>query len=187
MSNAQPEKKITTPRLTLVASTLEHLLVELESPERLAELLGAHVSDEWPAGEYDRDAMEFFRNRLEEGGATVVGWYGWYAIRTEDAEGPRALVGAGGYFGPPDGEGEVEIGYSVLPEWRRRGYASEIAAALVERAFAETSVRRIVARTSDANAASHAVLVRAGFVRRVDVDVDGSVCYELLNRRREAL
>jgi RimJ/RimL family protein N-acetyltransferase len=135
----------------------------LESPEQLANLLGAAVSTDWPTGEYDRDAMEFFRARLEEGGETVEGWYGWYAVRAADAEGPRALVGAGGYFGPPDGEGIVEIGYSVLPEWQRRGYASEIVRMLLEHAFTFPQVERVIAHTTEANPASISVLLRCGF------------------------
>jgi [ribosomal protein S5]-alanine N-acetyltransferase len=184
MTSSNDDRRISTPRLTLIAATLEHVLVELQSPERLAELIEARVSAEWPAGEYDRDAMEFFRDRLEAGGDAVVGWYGWYAVRREDADGPRALVGAGGYFGPPDSEGEVEIGYSVLPEWRRRGYAAEIARALVERAFAHDGVRRVVARTTDANVASVAVLRSGGFRRCLDVEPDGSARYEIARDSR---
>lgn len=150
-------------RLTLIASTLAHVRTELESPEQLATLLGAAVSTEWPTGEYDRDAMEFFRARLEEGGEDVEGWYGWYAVRAADLEGPPTLVGAGGYFGPPDAEGTVEVGYSVLPEWQRRGYASEIVQALVEHAFTFAHVERVIAHTTEANPASISVLLRCGF------------------------
>src|SRR5215211_3999190 len=66
-----------TPRLTMIAATLEHVRIELEAPEQLSTLLDAQVSSAWPTGEYDRDAMEFFRARLEEGGTAVEGWYGW--------------------------------------------------------------------------------------------------------------
>jgi hypothetical protein len=55
------KKILESRRLTLIASTLVHLRTELESPEQLASLLNAVVSPEWPTGEYDRDAMEFFR------------------------------------------------------------------------------------------------------------------------------
>jgi len=150
-------------RLTLIASTLEHVRTELEAPERLSGLLNAAVSKAWPTGEYDRDAMEFFRACFEAGGEAVAGWYGWYAVRDADSASPRALVGAGGYFGPADSDGTVEIGYSVLPEWQRRGYASEMVASLVAHAFTFVGTKRVIAHTTEANPASIAVLSRCGF------------------------
>ena len=154
-----------SPQFTLVAAGVEHLRVELEVPGELAALLRAVVSPSWPPGEYDHEAMAFFRARLEAGGEDTAGWYGWYAICEGDGESARTLVGAGGYMGPPDAEGTVEIGYSVLPEFRGRGYASQMVAALVARAFGDGRVRRVVAHTTEANTASVAVLVRCGFER----------------------
>jgi [ribosomal protein S5]-alanine N-acetyltransferase len=160
MSNV---KILQSHRLTLIASTLAHIRTELEAPDHLATLLNAEVSPEWPTGQYDRDAMEFFHARMEEGGEKAEGWYGWYAVRAADAEGPRTLVGGGGYFGPPGVEGTVEVGYSILPQWQRRGYASEIVQTLVKHAFTFANVERIIAHTTEANPASIAVLVRSGF------------------------
>jgi RimJ/RimL family protein N-acetyltransferase len=156
-------KILTSNRLTLIASTLAHVRTELEAPEKLSSLLNAEVSKAWPTGEYDRDAMEFFRGCFEAGGEAVEGWYGWYAVREPDSTGPRALVGAAGYFGPADAEGTVEIGYSVLPEWQRRGFASEMVESLVSHAFTFPGTRRVIAHTSEANPASIAVLSRCNF------------------------
>ena len=50
----------TTERLLLVASTLDHLRAELASPAKLASLLNVEVPSDWPPGEYDRSAQEFF-------------------------------------------------------------------------------------------------------------------------------
>lgn len=160
----QEAKSLESGRLTLVASTATHVRTELEAPEQLARLLDATVSSEWPSGEYDRDAMEFFLSRLEEGGKNAEGWYGWYALGRNNDEGSRALLGAGGYFGPPDADGTVEVGYSVLPEWQRRGYAREIVDLLAENAFTFPQVSRIIAHTAQDNLASVRVLVRCGFV-----------------------
>src|ERR1051325_108013 len=177
-------KFLHSPRLILIAATLAHVRAELESPEQLAILLGAVVSTEWPTGEYDRDAIEFFRARMEEGGEEVAGWYIWYAVRISDLEGPRALVGAAGYFGPPDAEGTVEIGYSVLPEWQRRGYASEIVQVLVEHAFTFARVERVIAHTTEANPASIAVLLRCGFEAAGTGRESGSLRFECSGTRR---
>lgn len=161
--NVKKANSLQSELLTLVASTATHVRTELEAPEQLAHLLGAVVSPEWPSGEYDRDAMEFFLSRFEEGGESAQGWYGWYALSPDGGSGPRTLLGAGGYFGPPDADGTVEVGYSVLPEWQRRGYASEIVKLLAAHAFTFSQVNRILAHTAKDNSASIKVLVRSGF------------------------
>jgi RimJ/RimL family protein N-acetyltransferase len=167
-------------RLDLIAATLDHVLAELESSASLAALLRAEVGSDWPPGEYDRGAQEFFRDRLQEGGEEVVGWYGWYAIRRATSELPAVAVAAGGYFGPPDENGDVEIGYSVVPSYRKQGYATEIVEALVHTAFTDSRVRRIIARTGTENQASKTVLERAGFRQLDSVDDEGNIRFELV-------
>jgi [ribosomal protein S5]-alanine N-acetyltransferase len=176
MTHSSP---IRTARLELVAATLEHVLTEIEAPERLSSLLGATVSPDWPPGEYDAAAMEFFRERLEQGGPAVVGWYGWYAIQRADGGLPAALVGAAGYLGPPDDQGRVEIGYSILPAWQAQGYATEITKALVDRALA-TGVRLVLSHTQANNHGSIKVLERCGFARTGEGSEPGSLRFEFL-------
>ena len=58
----------------------------------------------------------------------------------------------------------VEIGYFVLPEARRRGFATTIARTLAEHAFS-LGVERVAAYVNVDNAASEHVLERAGYTR----------------------
>jgi ribosomal-protein-alanine N-acetyltransferase len=75
-----------------------------------------------------------------------------------------AVVGAGGYKGPPESAGAVEIAYGVEPGHRGRGYAKEAVAALVE--FALGAGARVVrAHTRPENGASARVLAACGFAR----------------------
>ena len=152
-----------TLRLTLIAATARHLEAELEHPARLPVLLAATVPASWPPGEYDRNAMSVFLRRLESGGADAMGWYGWYGIRRATADVPATLILSAGYLGPPAADGIVEIGYSVVPEWRGHGYAAEAVSALLRWAFNHQSVRRVVAHAADANTVSQGVLTRCGF------------------------
>jgi RimJ/RimL family protein N-acetyltransferase len=172
--------RLHTARLDLIAATLEHLQTELAAPDQLGSLLGAEVPADWPAGEYDTGAMEFFRDRLEEGGAPVVGWYGWYAIHRDSS--PATLVGSAGYLGPPSPDGEVEIGYSLLPASRGHGYATEMTAALVDRAFADPRVQRVIAHTDKDNQASMRVLERCGFRLIGEGGEPGSLRFEQVKR-----
>jgi GNAT superfamily N-acetyltransferase len=49
---------------------------------------------------------------------------------------PAGVVGHAGFHGPPDADGVVEVGYTVVPELRGRGYARAALAALVAEAAA---------------------------------------------------
>jgi RimJ/RimL family protein N-acetyltransferase len=158
-----PVTRIPTERLDLVATTLAHLDAELAGAGGLSSLLGARVPPDWPPGLYDRDAMRFFHDRLTALGDAAAGWFGWYAIARATGSAPATLVGSGGYMGPPDADGTVEIGYSVVESGRRRGYATEMVRALVARAVATPGVTRVVAEARTDNPASQRVLERCGF------------------------
>jgi 8-oxo-dGTP pyrophosphatase MutT (NUDIX family) len=88
------------------------------------------------------------------------GWGAWLLFRGEE------VVGDAGFKGPPQ-HGEVELGYSIVPEHRRRGYAIEAAKALVDWALGQPGVERVLAETEPENAPSQRVLERVG-MRRLD-------------------
>jgi ribosomal-protein-alanine N-acetyltransferase len=151
---------ILTARLRLTPATEETLRLELDDPAAFAAHLRVRIPPDWPPGEYDRGAIQFFLEKMIEGGPNAVGWYGWYAILQGSA--PAALVGCGGYLEAPDDAGCMEIGYSICEQWRNKGLAKELVQALVDRAWA-LGARKIVAHTTEANPASIAVLLSCGF------------------------
>src|SRR5262249_46036243 len=51
------------------------------------------------------------------------------------------VIGAGGFKGPADPDGVVEIAYGIVPGYQGRGYATEVAEALVEFAMKSGCVR----------------------------------------------
>jgi len=179
-----PIQKRLTDRLVLLAATIDLARAELESPQRLASMLNAQVPDGWPPGEYDRAAQELFLGRLEAGGAGAIGWHSWYAVLRGTSEMPPVLVGAGGFHGPPDEAGVVEIGYSVMPAWQGQGLAGEMVDGLVDYAFADHRVHRIVAHTTTENAASCKVLECAGFRQVGPGEEPGSLRFETSRTRQ---
>lgn len=72
-------------------------------------------------------------------------------------------VGGIGFFGPPDADGGVEIGYGLVPAARGRGLAGAALAEVLAIATAH-GVTAVRASTEPANLASSRVLERAGFV-----------------------
>src|ERR1700689_1138004 len=155
-------QEIFTPRLKLIASTPSLLTLEMNDIGAFATLLGVLVPEDWPPGEYDSDAIRFFIGKLTEGGAEAAGWYGWYTIKSATPSEAAALVGCGGYLGPPDETGAVEIGYSLCERYRGRGLARELVAALVDNAIRRGGTK-IVAHTTHDNPASIRVLANCGF------------------------
>jgi RimJ/RimL family protein N-acetyltransferase len=79
-------------------------------------------------------------------------------------------VASGGYAGEiglyyaEPVTGQAMIGYSMLREWRGRGYATRAVRLLAGWAF-EAGIQRLIAGTAPDNAGSQRVLERAGFVR----------------------
>lgn len=171
-----PSLQLTTKRLELRPATVEHIIAELRSNEELAIQLRVDVPRGWPPGQYDRSAQEYFRDRLHEDGKNNPGWYSWYAVTRAE---PATVIAAGGYIGPPNEEGEVEIGFSVVPEWRRQGYAAELTTALIEHAFADRRVVKIIAHAAAANNESRSVLLRCGFNETDGVNDDGDTRFEI--------
>jgi len=77
----------------------------------------------------------------------------------------NTVVGDVGFLGPPDAKGQVELGYSVVSDRQRRGYASEAAAAVVTWALEQVGVKAIIAECEATNTASIRTLERLGFQR----------------------
>ena len=74
-------------------------------------------------------------------------------------------VGAAGFHGSPDADGMVEVGYSVDPAYRRRGYARAAMQELLDRAVAHPEVRVLRASISPDNIPSLSLVASFGLER----------------------
>lgn len=72
-------------------------------------------------------------------------------------------VGGFGFFGPPDPEGTVELGYGLVPSARGEGLATAAVVLALEHAR-EWGARRAAADTEVTNSASRRVLTKSGLV-----------------------
>ncbi len=159
----RPPRTIVTPRLRLIPATEPLLRASLAGHAALAEAIGRTVPASWPPEHYDAAAVQFTLDWLRKRPADAA-WGFYFMELPVAAGGPGTLVGAGGFKGAPDWDGIVEIGYSVLPEFQRRGYALEAVGGWVEFAFSHPKVQMICAHTLAAGAASIGVLRKAGFI-----------------------
>ena len=168
---------IVTQRLQLVPATPELTQAALDGPPALAAALGAGVPFSWPPEFLDPASLEFTLNRLQEGPAQA-GWWLHFVVLTHGASG-RLLIGSAGYKGPPDPEGQVEIGYGIVRDQQRRGYASEAAHGLVAHAFDDPRVHTVIAETLPELTGSIGVLAKCGFRLIGEGSEPGVIRFEL--------
>jgi len=151
---------ISTPHLELVSMSLPFMeALAAHDMAKASREIGAAVP-EWMADELEN----FLKYRLGQLrlDPTIRPWLGRVMVLTDD-DGTRRAVGSIGFHGPPDAQGRLEVGYSVDPPFRRRGYASESVKALFDWAYREHGITRFVASISPDNAASLNLTAAYGF------------------------
>jgi RimJ/RimL family protein N-acetyltransferase len=110
------------------------------------------------------NATDLLRLRLDEVRAQPAQQQ-WLLRLMVPRTGPRRAVGHIGFHGPPDYGRRVEVGYTVLPEHRRQGLATEACLALFAWARDAHGITRFRASVSPANEPSLAVVRKLGFRR----------------------
>jgi len=160
---------IQSPQLSLYAATADLISKDIESREALAEALGVNVPESWPPDLYGVGAMRFALAQL--GDAPEQGWSFWYLVTREE---PVELAGLCGFKGRPDMVGSVEIGYSLLGCYQRRGFATEAVGRLLGWAFSHHNVSEVCAETLPHLRQSIRVLEKNGF-RRAGVGSESGV------------
>ena len=159
-----------TARMRLVALDAE--LARLQSEDRPAFFAALDAQDDsaWPPDIYD---AAFLHKQLDAA-PDQVGWRPWVYLFPGGAGLPQRLVGMGGFHGPPDGAGEVELGYAVLPEFCNQGFATEAVEGLLSWAFGQPKLQKVCALIEPHHSPSRRVLEKAGFTNTgVIVDEDG--------------
>lgn len=169
--------ELVTPRLLLTPVTVELIEAEIGDRTRLGQLLGAEIPAGWPPPLNDETTQRWTRDNLvahpDNGG-----WGTWYFLLRRDGRTPL-LIGSGGFKGKFVAPGTCEIGYSVMEDHQRCGYASEAVAAFVSWAFGHPEIARVVAHTLPELTPSIRVLEKNGFVRVDEVLEEGAIMFEL--------
>jgi ribosomal-protein-alanine N-acetyltransferase len=148
---------LVTERLLIVPLSHELVLAAIDKNESAFMALGYHTHGLWPHGDLC-DALPFFEEMLRD--SVGLGVFGpWLIVKSADG----AIIGDIGFKGPPDGTGEIEIGFSVIPSEHRKGFCEEAAKALLECASGDPSVNRIIAECLITNIPSRALLAKLDF------------------------
>ena len=85
----------------------------------------------------------------------------WTIISTEE----NKMVGDLCFVGEPNKKGEIEIGYGIYEEFRKRGFMTEAVAGIIKWAEKQPNIRSIIASTEKSNIDSYSILERNNFIK----------------------
>ena len=169
-------ESIDTERLRLVAQTKESSKAAIEDRSLFAQLLTAAIPNEWP-NDMMADAEPYFADKLTQDPA-ASGWWGWYILLKSTSSDKDILIGSAGFLGRPSPEGALVLGYSILDDYQRNGYATEACKALIQWAFHHQAVQCIAAETFPTLPLSIRVLEKCGFTYAGPGSEEGTIRYE---------
>lgn len=166
-----------TPRLQLISYTKEMLEAFFAGEPQLAALMGITIPGEWTV--FGDQPFHWTYQQLNDPKNSQ--WLAYMPVWKEKT----MLIGNCGFKGFPK-DGIVEIGYEVAAECRGKGFATEIAAALVTYAFKQPGVDRVQAHTLAEENESVAVLRKCGF-KKIDEleDPDDGKIWQWELKKRE--
>lgn len=166
---------IETARLRLTPASRDCLEAELAHDHaKLGALLGARVDASWPPELYDAAAMQWTLDAYSRDPAFSE----WGMLYFVSKEAEPALIGVGGYKGPPR-DGVIELGYSVIPSRQRQGLATEATRAMTAHAFSAPETSRVIAHTLTELVASIGVLEKASFRLQPDTLEEGAIMFAI--------
>jgi [ribosomal protein S5]-alanine N-acetyltransferase len=162
---------ILTARLALHTLSLAVLEASLlEDAAEVGRLLGFPPAPEW------YDARHVMQMRVEQlrRDAAIQPWLLRAVLERESGR----MVGHAGFHTRPGPDyleryapGGVEMGYTIYPEFRRRGYAREVCGGLMAWAQREAGVTSFVLSIRPDNEPSQRIAAHFGF-RKVGMEVD---------------
>lgn len=166
---------IVTSRLELVVIRPDCLRSELARDGRLGELLGCEVTSEWPPEVWEPHVWELLLGHFNKC-AEQIAWHRYVVLRVAGARG-RVLIGTVNAFRWSETLDEAEIGYALVPEFWRRGLATEATEAMIAWMAETGQVRSLYAHTFPQITGSVRILERCGFTLVGPGNEEGTVRY----------
>lgn len=142
---------IKTKRLELIACDYEMVCDLYYSDDMNTRLFGFDINEET----YNKlkKIIPIFKNLMETTGDKEC-WYIWIIVNTKF----KCVVGDIGFKGAPDTASTVEIGYAISSMFRNSGFATEAVEYLINWAFEQATINRVVAVCKENNLESINVL-----------------------------
>jgi len=153
--------KLVTDRTILFPIDIE--IINAISTDTFNRFSEYNINEEWLDNDL-KEALPVFKKLLEENGND--GFNLWLIVEKEN----NLIIGSAGYIGKPDNEGNVEIGFGIIPSKRGKGFCNEAVKALLKWGLSHNDVNGIIARCDKYNIASRKTIIKLGFEYQSEKD-----------------
>ena len=150
--------KLITQRLILIPFTIQICNHIIDGDFSDLYKMGLKKGKSWP----DNDVIETLPkiiNNLSKVEAPT-GFESWMIVKNDTSE----IIGDVGFKGYNYQEENIDIGYGIIQEERRNGYAEEAALALIKWAFSNENIKGITASCLIENVSSIQLLKKMKFI-----------------------
>ncbi|MBL8016188.1 MAG: GNAT family N-acetyltransferase [Ignavibacteria bacterium] len=148
-------------RLKLLALTIEEVELYRHADNRLEDSLGFKQSGRTITEQYSNALEKYTINWMKADPENQLFAAVWIIIEKAS----NSIAGELGFKRKPDKIGNIEIGYSIQPDFRNKGFITEAIKLLSDWAFTHKDVKAIIAETLDDNIPSIKALAKNGFSR----------------------
>ncbi|MFN8671122.1 MAG: GNAT family protein [Candidatus Sericytochromatia bacterium] len=149
-----------TKNIKLILCDENILKKALEGNNELSLYLNLEVPNNWT--EFGELPIQYALEKLND--PKELGWWTYFPIHKKD----NKLIGTCGYKGSPNSENTVELGYEIIPDYRNKGFATEITNLLIDNAFSK-GVKKIIAHTLAEYNPSTKVLAKCNFIKTQEI------------------
>lgn len=149
-------KELITERLIIIPCSLDMALSLIYHRKELETKSPIAIPKSWPSNKM-KSYLPFYIEKLAHD-QSELGWGIWIIIE----QSKRKIIGCVSFKGKPDINGAVELAYDIVEHYQGRGYGYEAAQKLVEWAFTQEKVKKIIAECHVANEASIRILNKLG-------------------------
>lgn len=157
---------VETPRLLLKPLTHDQLVKYIQNDGSLEQELGLAAT----VREISPDLKDALEQMILPSVADRSKNYLFSTLWTIIVKDQNRMVGDICFYGEPNENGEVEIGYGTYAAFQGKGYMTEAVGAMVRWATRQPNVKTVLASTDKTNVGSYTVLIKNGFKKVGETD-----------------
>lgn len=151
--------KLTTERLILIPFTIDICRNILNNDYRDLEVLNLKKGKSWPDADV-LDTLPRIINNLNKV-EYPTGYESWMIIKNDTLE----VIGDLGFKGFNNEDQNIDLGYGIIKEERRKGYAAEAVNEIIKWAFSSKELKEITASCLVENISSINLLTKYNFTQ----------------------